>query len=337
VLRHPEPKEQKPQAYFVSRDASRLGLEWPAVIERLRAAYSIVHTEKSNPRRSVARDESSWVRSLTSVPSVGRYMGSKVFGLGPAKLINYAIVLIDRSSGLIAGLVDGAPITAMRTAATSALAIDVLARKDASILGVLGSGDEASAHVEAIAHVRQIETLRVYSPAPHKREQFARYFAAKLGITALAVETPQLAVTGAHIVVTAARSRDETPILDSTSLKAGMAIVSIGSTLPEQREIDTSVINDCDLIVCDSLEEVCEETGDLLAAKRAGVAFMHKTISLNQLLCGETNILARCQLPLFKSVGSALQDVVVAGLALERALAAGSATPLPFDFYTKRP
>jgi alanine dehydrogenase len=74
-----------------------------------------------------------------------------------------------------------------------------------------------------------------------------------------------------------------------------------------------------------------------LAARSAGVQFAHKTVSLNQLFSGGSFNRPAYQLPLFKSVGSAVQDVVVAGLALERAIHSGSATQLPIDFYIKRP
>lgn len=320
--------------FFVSRQTSLDVLQWPRVIERLRAAYTQAHEDACHPRRSVARDGKSWIRAMACIPPVGRYMGVKAFGLGPDKKVNYAIILVERESGLIAGVVDGAPITAMRTAATSAVAVDKLAPKDASVLGVLGSGDEAFAHVQAIAQVRPISQLRVYSPTAARREQFAQHFADTLNIESTAVASPEAATDGARIVVAAARSRDETPILHARCLASGMTVVSIGSTLPEQRELDISVIDACDLLVCDAVEEVCMETGDMLAAKRAGVSFADKTISLNTLLSRPT-VAADVELPLFKSVGSALQDIVVAELALEAAIEAGAASSLSNEFYIK--
>jgi ornithine cyclodeaminase/alanine dehydrogenase len=93
-------------------------------------------------------------------------------------------------------------------------------------------------------------------------------------------------------------------------------------TLPEQREIDEEVVARCDLIVCDMVEEVIEETGDMIAAKKAGVAMHDKTVSLNAVLSGPAGgRVAGAKLPMFKSVGAAIQDVVVAELALTKAIA----------------
>jgi len=97
------------------------------------------------------------------------------------------------------------------------------------------------------------------------------------------------------------------------------------------------VVDWSDLIVCDDLHEVMHETGDMIEAARAGASFEDKTFSLHALLAGELDgRLAAVGRPLYKSVGSGLQDVVVAGFILERAEAAQLATPLPVEFLTKQ-
>lgn len=101
-----------------------------------------------------------------------------------------------------------------------------------------------------------------------------------------------------------------------------------------QREIDVSVIERCDLIVSDMPDEVAHESGDMRAATAAGIAFEHKMRSLNALVRGEIETTAR--LPMFKSVGSALQDIVAAELIYERAIAAGLAVTLPIQFSYKQ-
>ena len=137
-------------------------------------------------------------------------------------------------------------------------------------------------------------------------------------------------------MLAAARSRGELPIVYGDWLAPRFVLVSIGSTVPEQREIDVSVVERCDLIVCDDVHEVTHEAGDMLEAARAGVPFAHKTVSLHALFADELDArLAAAERPMFKSVGSGLQDVVIAGLILERAKAAGCATPLPIEFLTK--
>jgi alanine dehydrogenase len=106
--------------------------------------------------------------------------------------------------------------------------------------------------------------------------------------------------------------------------------------VPSQRELDVTVVAACDLIVCDAVDEVLEQTGDMLAAARAGIAFREKAYSLHQLVAGDLDErLAAARRPMFKSVGGGLQDVVVAEVVLRKALDAGLATPLPIRFDTK--
>jgi ornithine cyclodeaminase/alanine dehydrogenase-like protein (mu-crystallin family) len=185
-------------------------------------------------------------------------------------------------------------------------------------------------HVRAFRAVRELEELTVYSPTPERRRAFATEHGG------WAVDEPADAVAGATVVLAAARSHGEVPIVFGDWLAPRVVVLSIGSTVPEQRELDVSVVERCDLIVCDDVDEVSHETGDMLEAARAGVPFADKAFSLHALLAGELDArLAASERPLFKSVGSGLQDVVVAGLIFERALAAGRATPLPIEFLTK--
>jgi alanine dehydrogenase len=325
-----------PSPHFVSHEAVEQVLEWPDVIARLRQTYSLPHAESVSPPRAVARHDGLWLRTLSAVPPGARYMGAKLFGIGRQRTLEYAIVLIEQETGKIAGFVDANLITAYRTAATSALAVDQLARPDARVLGLLGSGAEAQSHLRAIARVRKLAKLQVFSPTPERRKAFAERAASEFGIESIPMDSAEQAVSGSDIVVAAARSRDEKPILYGHWLKPSMLAVSIGSTVPEQREIDTSVVATCDLIVCDVVDEVAHETGDMLAATRDNIEFKDKLVSLNQLVSGQAAArVATAAQPLFKSVGSAIQDLAVAELAFEKAGAAGLATPLPMAFLTK--
>jgi alanine dehydrogenase len=319
--------------FFVSAETVRRVLDWDDVIARLKHAYSQPQSEHASPPRVVARDKGIWLRSLTAVPPGCRYMGSKLFGIGRQRGLEYVIVLIDQETGRMAGFVDAKPITAYRTAATSAVAVDRLAPPGAGTVGLLGSGDEARTHIRAVARVRKLRAVKVFSPTQANREAFAARVEQDLGIACQAVGAAEEAVAGCDIVIAAARSRNEEPILFGRMLKPGQTVVSVGSTLPEQREIDPSVVETCDLIVCDMIGEVVHETGDMIAAAQQKIAFDHKLLSLAQLMTDKTPRPAR--LPLFKSVGAAIQDIVTAELALEKAVAQGLAVALPIAFETK--
>lgn len=322
---------------FVSSDAAHAVLQWDEMVQKLRDAYAVPLDDKVSPPRTVARGQGAWLRTLTAVPPTTKVMGAKVFGRAQNGVVGYMIALMDRQSGGFIGLVDAYYVTSYRTGATSAVAVDRMCAPGPKTVAVIGSGSEANSHTRAIAAIRPVAGLRVFSPTAANREAFVGRMQAELGIPGVAVSSPQEAVQGADIVVACARSRDETPTLYGDWLRPGTLVVSIGSTLPEQREIDSSVAEVCDLIVCDMVEEVLEETGDMIAARAAGVVVDHKMASLNDLVLGKLDErLRKARLPMFKSVGSALQDIVIAELAFDRAVERGLATELPFALKTRR-
>ncbi len=325
---------------FVSSHTARAVFRWEDAIAALQRAYAHDIPAKATPPRTVAVLEKTWLRNLPAIPPGSRYYGAKLMGsnMGDAPPgIEYVIVLFDRTTNRIAAFVDGNLVTGLRTAATSAAALDRLAPRRPLRLAVLGSGLEATMHTRAFASVRELIEVTVFSPTPEKRAAFAEAVTLDLGIPAKGAATAREAVEGADLVLTAARSRDEQPILFGDWLKPGATVVSIGSTIPEQREIDVSVVERSDLIICDMREEVLEETGDMLAAQAAGIDVHSKTYSLADLMSGACDeALARARTPMYKSVGGGLQDIVVAELILTKALEAGLATALPIEFETKR-
>jgi len=324
---------------FVSSDVSRTVFRWADGIHALQAAYGQQIPPKAAPARSVAVAGKTWLRTLPAVPAGGRYYGAKLMGAAMGAGtggVEYVIVLFDRQSSRIAGFVDGNLVTGFRTAATSAAALDRLAPQSTARLAVLGSGLEASMHTRAFAAVRELSEVVVFSPTPERRAAFAEAVTRDLGVPARGVSSAQEAVEGAGLVLAAARSKGEEPILFGDWIHPDATVVSIGSTVPEQREIDVSVVARSEIIVCDMLEEVLEETGDMIAAHKAGLAFRDKAFSLTDLMTGALEArLANTKARMFKSVGGGLQDIVVAELILTKALEAGLATPLPIQFDTK--
>ncbi|WP_042885470.1 ornithine cyclodeaminase family protein [Cupriavidus necator] len=324
---------------FVSGDAARRVFRWEDAIRAMQAAYAMPIAESATPPRTIASADKAWLRTLPAIPPGGRYYGAKLMGMSaasPTPGVEYVIVLFDKETSRIAAFVDGNLVTGFRTAATSAAALDRLAPAGPARLAVLGSGLEATMHTRALASIRPLTEITIFSPTPERRDAFARDISKELGIKTTGAPTARAAVEGADLVLTAARSRGEQPILFGDWLAPHAAVVSIGSTIPQQREIDASVVERSDLIVCDTLEEVLHETGDMIAAREAGIEFHHKAISLGNLMRGtHGDQVKAAKAPLFKSVGGGLQDIVVAEMILEKALQAGLAMPLPFTFETK--
>jgi ornithine cyclodeaminase/alanine dehydrogenase-like protein (mu-crystallin family) len=308
---------------------------WDSVIEALRAGYRAPITDGMVPPRSIAAGRGVSMRGLTAVSPCGEHVGAKLLTVSipearPQVAVSYLVALFDRETAELVALLDGNHITGVRTAATSALAVDAVASTGPLRTVVLGSGFEAWNHLAAMAKVRDLATTMVFSPTKTNRESFAARATSELGVETVAVDDPSAAVQGADLVVCAARAHNETPILQGAWLRPGATVVSIGSTVPNQREVDVETLDRADRILVDVADEVVHHTGDAIEARIAGIEIADRVVSLSDVIAGRADARARDdEIIVYKSVGSALQDVVVAELVLERAVELGVGTRMP--------
>jgi alanine dehydrogenase len=303
--------------------------DWRSAIAELRKAYASPHSAAMFPPRTMARGDGLWLRTLSGVNPNDGLMGAKLIAASIRnRRASYLISLFDQETTQLVALVDGASITGFRTAATSALAADALAPARPLAIGVIGSGFEARMHLQALSSVREIASARVFSPNPANRERFTKEFA-DTGVPIASAESGRTAVAGADLVICAARSHDETPTLIGEWLEASATVISIGSTLPEQREIDTSVVARANLIVADMVEEVANDTGDMLAARRSGINFETRLVALGDIVADPKLARACGGLRVYKSVGAALQDLTIAAMCVARARKGCVGTELP--------
>ncbi|WP_433715967.1 ornithine cyclodeaminase family protein [Nocardia sp. CA-084685] len=304
--------------------------DWKPAIAALREAYGAASEESRFPERTIARGGTSMLRTMSGVPGSGALMGLKtIAGAIGVRQFSYLISLFDQQTAELVALLDGNSITGFRTAATSALAADLLAVPGPVTVGVIGSGFEAKKHVRALAAVRDLEAVRVFSPRAESRARFAAELA-DLNTSISASESPQAAVAGANLVICAARSYDESPILLGAWLQPGTTVVSIGSTVREQREVDPEVIARADVLIADVLQEVLHDSGDLIAAAAAGVDVTDRIAALSDLVSGRhPGRTTAEQIVVYKSVGSAVQDLAVAAMCAEAARTAGLGSELP--------
>jgi ornithine cyclodeaminase/alanine dehydrogenase-like protein (mu-crystallin family) len=214
---------------------------------------------------------------------------------------HHAVIMLFRpETGEPLAMMDGRLITEMRTAAASAVATQQLARADASVLAILGSGVQARSHLEALRLVRPFSEVRVWSP------RNARAFAERHGVTATA--TPEAAVRGADVVVVAVNSR--VPVLFGHWLSPGTHVNAIGATRPDWRELDDEVLARARLYV-DSREAATKESGDVMAAREV-VAEIGEVVAGVHPGRGSAD-----ETTLFKSVGVAVEDVAAAALVYD--------------------
>ncbi|PLP95288.1 ornithine cyclodeaminase [Pseudomonas sp. FFUP_PS_473] len=321
--------------FLTDADVARLA-SWPKVIGALADAYSRPLLPAMVPPRIMARGEGFWLRSLCAVSPSNEYMGCKLIAASPKiRRASYLISLFDQRTMELAALIDGNRITDLRTAATAVVAANAALPEGAVRVGVIGSGSVAQNMLTALASVREITQVRVFSPTPASRERFAKDFQTSAGLQVSAVDSPQAAIKDVDVVLCAARSRDESPVLLGEWLQPGMVVLSIGSTLPEQREVDSSAMARATRIIADMPEEVLHETGDALAAIRDGVDVAGKTVGLDAVMSGrEPARRSPEDIVIYKSVGTALQDVVTAEMLLREARASNSYQLIPAGIVT---
>jgi alanine dehydrogenase len=232
-----------------------------------------------------------------------------------------AITLFDPVSGALLGVVDGRYITEARTAAVSAVSARYMARRDARVLAIIGSGVQAHSHLEALPLVRAFREVRVWSPNTVR----LRRFAAEHKVTAC--ESAAQAVRGADVVVLATNSA--TPVIEHDWIARGAHVIAVGACRPNQRETDPRTVARA-LVVVDSRAAAMQEAGDILLAIEDGlIATEHVNAELGEVAAGaKPGRQSAEQVTLFKSLGLAIEDVAAAGLAYRRALASGVGTPV---------
>lgn len=328
-------RAQPPTLFLTDDDVAALA-DWDDAIAALAAAYARADEPRRTPERAVAVTDAGWQRVMPSAPSGGRFAGSKTIAASMRNgLASYLITLFDQNDSRLAALIDGNRITGIRTAATAAAALTALLPDRALQVAVVGSGFEARAQLRAAARVARIATVRVASPTQANRERFAAELGTELALPIEAMASAEDAVRGADLVLCAARSRDETPTVLADWVSPDATIVSVGSTTPAQHELDPVLIRRAAIIVADTRAEVLHDSGDMIAARAAGFDPDAVTVSLHDLLGGRAARPAE-GIAIYKSTGSGFQDIVLAELLYDRAVASGIGTPLPVGILTIR-
>jgi alanine dehydrogenase len=273
------------------------------------------------PRQNLAFGD-SFLRVMPVIMGGAGVFGLKMFQGSVQRGVRYLVLLCDIETADVMAIVDGAYLTAVRTGATSALALRYLARADSATIGVIGSGLEAETNLAAACAVRDIERVKVFSPRAQRRTEFAERMSSRLGIEVIAVSEAQSAVVGADIVIVATNTGPSGRIAYyGDCLEPGQHVSSIGSTTPVLREIDVQTFERSDVIVYDLAPEAMrEESGDVSAFAEQNAERHGGAITLqNLLLDGGLETRAADTTTLYKSVGAAVQDIACALAVYEHA------------------
>jgi alanine dehydrogenase len=295
-----------------------------AAVRRLLNMRALIPAVERALRTLSAGEAAQPLRVMVPVAGHGGFLGSMPAYAGGqlgAKLVTFfpnnkgvpthhaLVVLFKPETGEPMAVMDGRLITEMRTAAVSAAATNVLARRDAAVLAILGSGVQAHSHLEALRMVRDFREVRVWSP------RNAGAFAERFGVRG--ARSAEEAVRGADVVLVATTSR--TPVLMGEWLAPGMHVNAIGAPRPDWRELDDEVMRKAKLYV-EQREAASRESGDVIAG---GNIFAEIGEVFGGKKAGRESV---GEITLFKSVGVAVEDLASAELVYQHALAAKGST-----------
>ncbi|HDR7611613.1 TPA: ornithine cyclodeaminase family protein [Bacillus mycoides] len=270
------------------------------------------------------------------MPSVAEGLGAlglKVVMVAPhnkeigKKTINGIVMLSDFQTGEPLALLEGSYLTMIRTGALSGVATKHLARHNAKTLCIIGTGEQAKGIAEAVLAVRDIEKIILYNRTEEKAYAFAQYIQEKFNKPAYVYSNANEAISEADIIVTTTNA--STPVFTET-LQKGVHINAVGSFRPSMQELPSHAIANANKVVVESKEAALEETGDLQVPIKEGL-FEASDIhaELGQIISGEKAGRENDEeITIFKSVGLAVVDIIVAKYLYEKAVERGVGTAI---------
>ena len=282
-------------------------------------------TAANQPRRRLHMETGAVLHSLAG--AYGGYFGTKVYSTHPQHGAHFALLLYEAATGKPVALFEANRLGQIRTGAATGVATDLLAARDASIVCVIGSGFQARTQLEAVACVRKLSDVRVWSRHTDGREAFARGEAKRLGLPVRAVASAREAVEGAGIVITATYAKE--PVFEFGWLAEGAHVNLIGSNNPMRREGPKELIDAAGVIAVDSIEQARLESGDLLLAWSDADWATPRLRELGAMVRdGYERGAPRATV--FKSNGLGVQDVAAGAYVYERVKQRGGGTGFEF-------
>lgn len=308
---------------YLSEDDVLATLSMSKAIELVDAAFHRLadRTAINHPRRRVILPTGSVLHYMAA--GMPEYFGIKVYSTNPKSGAHFEVLLYRAEDGMPLATIEANHLGQLRTGAASGVATKYLAREDASVAAIIGSGFQARTQLEAIANVRKLREVRVWSRNPEKRTAFAQRCGAKLGLDVRAVETAQQCVECADIVTTATNSRQ--PVIETAWIAPGTHVNGSGSNWADRRELPADLIfGRAAVVAVDSVEEAKMESGDLLIPMHETGHDMFPGVELAEIVAGlRPGRVNADQITVFKSNGLAVEDIAVAGYVYEEAVRRG--------------
>jgi len=236
--------------------------------------------------------------------------------------IRFIVYAFNAERGNLDAIVEANHLGMMRTGAAGGVAAKWLAREDAKVAGVFGSGWQAHSQVEALAAVRKLERVKVYSRTREKLEKFCAEMRERTGLDVVAAASAEDTVRGSDVVVTITTSA--TPVFSGDWLEPGTHINAAGSNSLLRREIDETALRKAEVVVVDSRPTAIKEAGDILPALEKGRLHAGSLVELGEVIAGtRPGRTSAKQVTLFESQGMAMQDLIIASELAKLARAQG--------------
>lgn len=294
-----------------------------AVREGYRERGKLGDGAPAKPRtKLVSADPAGMLTGYFAVlPETGA-MGAYVYSAGfSGRDAWFTFSLFDSELGKPLAVLDGASMNPYKTGAAGAVGVDTLSQPDASNLGIIGSGTQARGQLRAIAEVRDLENVKVYSPTPEHRRVFAEEMSKELGIEVKAVDSSDTAVRGSDIVVTATTSSE--PVFDGSLLEPGTHVTAMGQYDPGKREIDAETVRRAKYVP-DLRERVKQDAGAYLLALEEGlISDGHVYAELGEVVAGVVDGRREDEITLFDSGGTAIETTAAAYMLYRKAVNEG--------------
>lgn len=271
-------------------------------------------------------DNGSTLHAIGAVFEGLRIVGTKTW----AHTANGAmplLLLIDADNGAVVAIIEAFALGQMRTGGISGLAADVMARPNASRMAMIGAGKQSITQVAAVAAVRQLEQVAVWSPTSANREALATRITSQLGIKAVPTSTLAQALDAADIVTLATRARQ--PFLEANVLPSGVHINAVGAITPERAEFEPSLLGRATVVAADSVPQVRKLSREFHEAFGAQESDWARVKPLSELVASNATRPADADLTVFKAMGMGISDLSLGIALLKRAREEGRGQPLP--------
>ena len=302
----------------ITEEQVREALPMNKAIELVEQAFRRLagNTAVNQPRRRVVMENRTVLHYMAAGDNESGYLGTKVYATSRHGT-HFMVLLFEAASATLLATIEADALGRIRTGAASGVATRCMSRANAATLAMIGTGYQAETQLEAVANVRELSRVRVYSRSPERRAAFAEKMAGRLQMAIETAETAAAAVAEADIISTITNARE--PVLEGIWLAAGCHINAAGSNHAKRREIDSQAVERAAVIAADSVEQAQIEAGDLIGAAEEGRLDWSRVRELSSIVAGHAAGRADdADITLFESQGLAAEDIAVAGYIYEQ-------------------